>query len=63
MSPGRDEGEELFDLNDDPGELVNVVEDSGYQKARANMKNEMMHRMMLQDYPPPPRDLVVIGAH
>ena len=28
-----------------------------------NLKNEMLHRVILQDYSLPPRDLLVIGAH
>jgi len=63
VSPGRDEGEELFDLGVDPDELVNVVHAPAYQAIRQELKNEMLHRVMLQDFPLPPRDLVVIGAH
>ena len=57
MSPGRDEGEELFDLRADPDELENLVHAPTYQEVRQNLKNEMLHRVMLQDYPLPPRDL------
>ena len=63
VSPGRDEGEELFDLSADPDELVNVVHASNYQEVRQKLKNEMLHRVMLQNYPLPPRDLIVLGAH
>ena len=62
-TPGRDDGEELFDLTKDPGELVNVVHDPAYQQTRQQLMKEMMHRVMLQEFPLPPRDLVVIGAH
>ena len=63
VTPGRDDGEELFDLTKDPDELVNVVHDPPYQEARQQLMKEMMHRVMLQEFPIPPRDLVVIGAH
>ena len=63
VTPGRDDGEELFDLTRDPDELVNVVHDPAYQQARQQLMKEMMHRVMLQEFPLPPRDLVVIGAH
>ena len=63
VSPGRDEGEELFDLRTDPDELEDLVYAPAYQEVRQNLKNEMLHRVMLQDYPLPPRDLLVIGAH
>jgi hypothetical protein len=63
VSPGRDEGEELFDLRTDLGELENVVHASDYQEIRQDLKNEMLHRVMLQNYPLPPRDLIVLGAH
>jgi hypothetical protein len=63
VTPGREEGEALFDLRKDPEELVNVVHDPDYQEVRQKLTREMMHRVMLQDYPMPPRDLCVIGAH
>jgi hypothetical protein len=63
VTPGRDDGEELFDLTNDPDELVNVVHDPGYQETRQQLMKEMMHRVMLQEFPLPPRDLLVIGAH
>ena len=55
VSPGRDEGEELFDLRTDPDELVNIVHASDYQEVRQKLKNEMLHRVMLQNYPLLPR--------
>ena len=63
VSPGRDEGEELFDLRTDPDELENLVHAPTYQEVRQNLKNEMLHRVILQDYPLSPWDLLVIGAH
>jgi len=63
VTPGRDDGEVLFDLTRDPGELVNVVHDPAYQETRRELMKEMMHRVMLQEFPLPPRDLLVIGAH
>jgi len=63
VSPGRDEGEQLFDLRTDPDELENLVHAPTYQEIQQNLKNEILHRVMLQDYPLPPRDLLVIGAH
>jgi len=63
VTPGRDEGEELFDLRTDPDELVNLVNVPDYQEIRQKLKNEMQHRVMLQDWPLPPRDLVTIVAN
>ena len=63
VSPGRDDGEELFDFRTDPDELRNLADAPNYQEVRLKLKNEMLHRVMLRDYPLPPRDLVVIGAH
>jgi len=63
VTPGRYDGEELFDLKKDPGELMNVVHDPAYQETRQELMKEMMHRVMLQEFPLPPRDLLVIGAH
>jgi len=42
---------------------VNVVHDPAYQRARQQLMKEMMHRVMLQEFPLPPLDLVVVGAH
>ena len=36
---------------------VNVVHDPAYQRARQQLMKEMMHRVMLQEFPLPPRDL------
>jgi len=63
ITPGRDDGEELFDLTKDPDGLVNVVHDPAYRQTRQQLMKEMMHRVMLQESPLPPRDLLVIGAH
>jgi len=55
--------EELIDLKKDPDELNNVADDPGYSDALHDMRHRMLNRLMLQDYPLPPRDLLVIGAH
>ena len=39
------------------------VHDPAYQETHQHLMKEMMHRVMLQQFPLPPRDLVVIGAH
>lgn len=49
VNPGRDEGEELFDLP--------------YQEVRQELMSELVHRVMMQECPLPLRDLVVIGVH
>ncbi|MBT4976548.1 MAG: hypothetical protein HOL51_15145 [Gemmatimonadetes bacterium] len=51
------------DLTKAPGERVNVAHDPAYQPARQPLMKEMIHRIMLHQFPLPPRDLVVIGAH
>jgi len=55
--------EELIDLREDPDELNNVAADPAYADALNDMRHKMLTRLMLQDYPLPPRDLMVIGAH
>ncbi len=55
--------EELFDLQTDPDELNNVAADPAYEEALHDMRYSLLNRVMLTDYPLPPRDLEVIGAH
>ena len=55
--------EVLIDLKKDPEELNNVAADPAYKDALHSMRYEMLNRVMLTDYPMPPRDLAVIGAH
>lgn len=62
MIVGHDE-EELIDLARDPDEQTNVAGDPRYGDALVRMRHDMLKRLAMQDFPLPPRDLVVIGAH
>jgi hypothetical protein len=42
---------------------VNVAEDPAYVDALHDMRYKLLNRVMAADYPLPPRDLEVIGAH
>ena len=55
--------EVLIDLQKDPDELNNVADDPAYLEVLHRMRYELLNRLMLQDYPLPPRDLLVVGAH
>lgn len=55
--------EELYDLLRDPEELNNVAEVPAYEKILNDIRYKLLNRVMETDYPLPPRDLEVIGAH
>lgn len=55
--------EELYDLRKDPEELNNVIDDPEYRESKNDMKHQLLNRIMMADFPLPPRDLQVIGAH
>ncbi len=62
ITVGHDK-EELIDLKKDPDELNNVAKDPEYKESLQSLRYELLNRVMLQEYPMPPRDLEVIGAH
>lgn len=55
--------EELYDLLRDPDELTNVADVPAYEKILNDIRYKLLNRVMETDYPLPPRDLEVIGAH
>lgn len=61
--PGDGLQEELYDLTADPFELKNVADDPEYQNVRGQLRSELWERIVLQDYPYPPQNLCILGAH
>jgi arylsulfatase A-like enzyme len=56
-------GEQLFNLNDDPDETVNLVYDSAYANVRREMRERLLEAVIMQDWPHSPRDLFAHGVH
>jgi len=56
-------GEQLFDLRSDPDELVNRVADRALADTRRRLRDELLDRIILQDWPRSPRDLFALGVH
>ncbi len=59
----RGEGEQLFNLETDPGEQNNMVRDADATELRRKMRDELLDKIILQDYPHPERSLYMQGVH
>ena len=59
----RGNGEQLFDLKEDPQEVNNLVGDSGYQSIRNELRDILIERIIMQDFPKTRRDLFALGVH
>ncbi|HTM50092.1 MAG TPA: sulfatase-like hydrolase/transferase [Bryobacteraceae bacterium] len=59
----RGEGEQLFDLRNDPHETKNLAADPAYKASRAEMRDRLLEAVILQDYPHTPRALYALGVH
>ena len=56
-------GEQLFDLEADPHEQKNLVNDPVHAALHRELKDRLMEQVIRQDYPLPPRDLFLFGIH
>ena len=62
MYPGG-AGEQLFSLSNDPAEQRNLAGDAGYAKVRGEMRDRLLERVILQDYPHTRRGLYSLGVY
>lgn len=53
--PGNDFSEVLYDLNDDPHEVVNHAEDSAFREVLIDMRNRMLSRTLQASASPQPK--------
>ena len=58
-----DNGEQMFDLQDDPDEQHNMVADLDYAQIRQELRDKLMEMIVLQDYPKSRRELFALGVH
>jgi arylsulfatase A-like enzyme len=56
-------GDQLFDLHNDLGEQCNLVTDPAYARVRQELRDELLERIILQDYPKTRRELFALGVH
>ncbi len=56
-------GEQLFDLLEDPDEQNNLVADPEHTRIRTDLRDQLLELIVLQDYPKPRRDLYALGVH
>jgi arylsulfatase len=56
-------GEQLFDLLEDPDEQINLVADPGHAQIRTELRDQLTELIILQDYPKPRRGLYRFGVH
>lgn len=56
-------GEQLFDMVNDLDEQKNLVRDKSYADIRQTMRDLLLEKVILQDYPLPVTDLFAIGVH
>lgn len=56
-------GEQLFSLRDDPDEQRNLAGDAGYARVRTEMRDRLLDRIILEDYPHTRRGLFSQGVY
>lgn len=56
-------GEELYDLQADPGEQINQSSNADYANIREEMRERLLQAVVLQDYPRTRRNLYAFGVH
>jgi arylsulfatase A-like enzyme len=56
-------GEQLFDLTVDPDEQHNLIKDPDYQQIKMDLKDRLLEKIILQDYPKTRRELYALGVH
>jgi arylsulfatase A-like enzyme len=57
------DGEQLFNLQEDPQEQKNLCKDPAYESIRIELKSQLMELIIMQDYPKTRRELFAIGVH
>ena len=62
LYPGG-QGEQLFDLHEDPDEQVNMAWDPARLGVAREMRDRLMEAIILQDWPHPPRGRFALGVH
>ena len=62
MYPGGN-GEQLFDLIEDPNEEINRAGDEQYSGVRQEMRDRLLEEVILQDYPHSPRSRFAYDVH
>ena len=58
-----DRAEQLFDLKNDPNELTNLAHDPAYSSIRNEMRDRLLERVIMQDWPHTRRELFAHGVH
>lgn len=61
LYPGQ--GEQLFDLDGDPDEQRNLMASPDHAAAKCELRDRLMHQIIMQDYPKTRRDLFALGVH
>lgn len=56
-------GEQLFDLRDDPEEQRNLVAAPAYAGLRQELRDQLLELIVMQDYPKTRRELFALGVH
>ena len=56
-------GEQLFDLEQDKNEKINLAGKPEYQGIKNDLMRRLMELIILQDYPMPRRNLFPFGEH
>jgi arylsulfatase len=62
LYPGG-QGEQLFSLRNDPDEQHNLAADTGYSQVRSEMRDRLIEKLILQDYPHTRRNLFSLGVY
>ena len=56
-------GEQLFDLQADPDEQLNLAQSTEHLEIKRELKDKLLELIILQDYPKPRRELFAFGVH
>ena len=56
-------GEQLFDLVNDPDEQKNLAADPAHAATRAELRDKLLELIVMQDHPKTRRDLWALGVH
>ena len=56
-------GEQLFDLENDPDEAINLAADPGHAATRNRLRDMLLESVVMQDHPHTPRSRFALGVH